>query len=100
MPFSSLPDITRHSVSLTTADHVTRYGSGWHVASTEIISSYRAFSREKIVAELGAFIGLGHVNITLRDAHWSVAVGELSSRMAANMKTLLFPVYINFPFPL
>nr|CAD7452957.1 unnamed protein product [Timema tahoe] len=45
---------------------VTRYGSGWHVASTEIISSYRAFSREKIVAELGAFIGLSHVNITLR----------------------------------
>nr|CAD7590112.1 unnamed protein product [Timema genevievae] len=45
---------------------MTRYGSGWHVASTEIISSYRAFSREKIVAELGAFIGLGHVNITLR----------------------------------
>ncbi|KAJ9589691.1 hypothetical protein L9F63_017097, partial [Diploptera punctata] len=42
-----------------------KYGSCWHVASTQIVSSYRAFSREKIVAQLGAYIGLGHVNITL-----------------------------------
>jgi hypothetical protein len=45
---------------------VGRYGSAWHVARTEIVSSYRAFSREKIEAELGAYIGLGHVNVTLR----------------------------------
>lgn len=45
---------------------VARYGSAWHVARTEIVSSYRAFSREKIEAELGAYVGLGHVNITLR----------------------------------
>jgi hypothetical protein len=45
---------------------VARYGSAWHVARTEIVSSYRAFSREKIEAELGAYIGLGHVNVTLR----------------------------------
>jgi dual oxidase maturation factor 1 len=45
---------------------VARYGSAWHVARTEIVSSYRAFSREKVEAELGAYVGLGHVNITLR----------------------------------
>jgi hypothetical protein len=45
---------------------VAKYGSAWHVARTQIVSSYRAFSREKIVAELGAYIGLGHVNVTLR----------------------------------
>ncbi|XP_046678719.1 dual oxidase maturation factor 2 [Homalodisca vitripennis] len=45
---------------------VTRLESGWHVAKTEIVSTYRAFSRELIHAELGAFIGLGHVNITLK----------------------------------
>jgi hypothetical protein len=45
---------------------VAKYGSAWHVARTQIISSYRAFSREKVVAELGAYIGLGHVNVTLR----------------------------------
>lgn len=45
---------------------VTRLESGWHVAKTEVLSTYRAFSRELIHAELGAYIGLGHVNITLR----------------------------------
>jgi hypothetical protein len=45
---------------------VARYGSAWHVGRSEIVSSYRAFSREKIEAELGAYVGLGHVNITLR----------------------------------
>lgn len=45
---------------------VSRYGSSWHVGSTSVASSYRAFSKEKIVAELGAYVGLNHVNITLR----------------------------------
>lgn len=44
---------------------VTRHGSGWHVASATIESSYKAFSTEKIVARIGAHIGLDHVNITL-----------------------------------
>ncbi|GLV34719.1 moladietz [Carabus blaptoides fortunei] len=53
---------------------VSRYGSSWHVASTSVASSYRAFSKEKIVAELGAYVGLNHVNITLRatpSANWT-----------------------------
>lgn len=45
---------------------VTKCGSSWHVATTDIVSTYRAFSRELIAADIGAYIGLGHVNITLR----------------------------------
>lgn len=45
---------------------VSRYGSSWHVGSTRISASYRAFSKEKIVADLAAYVGLNHVNITLR----------------------------------
>uniref|UniRef100_A0A0A9Y706 Dual oxidase maturation factor 2 n=2 Tax=Lygus hesperus TaxID=30085 RepID=A0A0A9Y706_LYGHE len=42
-----------------------RLGSSWHVAHTKILSAYKAFSKELLTAELGAYIGLGHVNITL-----------------------------------
>lgn len=35
------------------------------MASTSIVAPYRAFSREKLPARLGAYIGLVHVNITL-----------------------------------
>ncbi|KAL1137842.1 hypothetical protein AAG570_009538 [Ranatra chinensis] len=44
---------------------VCRLGSSWHVAKTAIVSPYRAFSRDLIHGTLGAYIGLGHVNITL-----------------------------------
>lgn len=44
---------------------VTRLGSSWHVASTTIIAPYKAFSKEKLPARIGAHIGLMHVNITL-----------------------------------
>lgn len=43
---------------------VSKHGSCWHVASTDIVSSYRAFSREKMAATIGAYIGLDHVNVT------------------------------------
>jgi len=42
------------------------FGSGWHIGGTSISSSYRAFSKEKIDADIGVFVGLKHVNITLR----------------------------------
>ncbi|XP_018325914.1 dual oxidase maturation factor 1 [Agrilus planipennis] len=45
---------------------VSLYGSGWHVGKTSIISTYRAFSREKVAADLGVYIGLNHVNVTLQ----------------------------------
>ncbi|XP_021932842.1 dual oxidase maturation factor 1 isoform X2 [Zootermopsis nevadensis] len=63
--FTTFTSVTL-SLFVGTVILVAKYGSGWHVACTEIVSSYRAFSREKVEAELGAYIGLGHVNITLR----------------------------------
>lgn len=44
---------------------ITRLGSAWHVASTTVVAPYKAFSREKIPARIGAHIGLMHVNVTL-----------------------------------
>jgi len=44
---------------------VSILGSSWHVAETVITSAYRALSKELITAELGAYVGLGHINITL-----------------------------------
>ncbi|KAH9391266.1 hypothetical protein TYRP_006865 [Tyrophagus putrescentiae] len=41
-------------------------GTNWHVASASIASPYRAFSREKIFADVGVHIGLDSVNITLK----------------------------------
>jgi len=45
---------------------VSLYGSCWHISETTILSTYRAFSNEKISAQLGAYVGLKHVNITLQ----------------------------------
>ncbi|XP_030765838.1 dual oxidase maturation factor 1 [Sitophilus oryzae] len=45
---------------------VSLYGSCWHIAETSIVSTYKAFSNEKISAHLGAYVGLRHVNITLQ----------------------------------
>ena len=44
---------------------VARLGSAWHVAQTNILAPYKAFSREKIAAKIGAHIGLMHINVTL-----------------------------------
>jgi len=45
---------------------VGNYGSEWHTTEQQITSAYRAFSSEKIVADLGVHIGFGHVNVSLR----------------------------------
>ncbi|KAF2883299.1 hypothetical protein ILUMI_22859 [Ignelater luminosus] len=53
---------------------VAMFGSGWHVGCTDIASTYRAFSKEKVNASLGVFIGLRHVNVTLqgsRTSNWT-----------------------------
>ena len=43
-----------------------QHGSGWHSAEAQISTAYRAFSKEKINAELGINIGLNSVNVTLQ----------------------------------
>ncbi|EZA56871.1 hypothetical protein DMN91_000646 [Ooceraea biroi] len=46
---------------------VAQYGSSWHTSSATIVSSsYSAFSRNKVTADIGGYIGLMHINITYR----------------------------------
>ncbi|XP_054715837.1 dual oxidase maturation factor 2-like [Uloborus diversus] len=45
---------------------ISNYGTEWHVAQATISSPYRAFSKEKISANVGVKIGLNSVNITLQ----------------------------------
>lgn len=47
-------------------NEVTRLGSAWHTASTHIVAPYKSFSREKIPGTIGAYIGLMHLNVTLK----------------------------------
>lgn len=51
---------------INSTNAVTRLGSAWHVSSAHIVAPYRSFSREKIPGIIGAYIGLMHVNITLK----------------------------------
>ncbi|KAI1304156.1 Dual oxidase maturation factor 1 [Halotydeus destructor] len=44
---------------------VSNFGTSWHVASAAISSPYRAFSKDKIYADVRVNIGLQSVNITL-----------------------------------
>ena len=45
---------------------MANFGTCWYVASADISSPYRAFSKEKIYAKVGVKVGLQSVNITLR----------------------------------
>ncbi|GAB6033387.1 hypothetical protein CHUAL_013150 [Chamberlinius hualienensis] len=57
------------------------YGSDWHVANTTTTASYKAFSREKIVANIGVHIGLNSVNVTLKAP---INVNQTTSQMQYN----------------
>jgi dual oxidase maturation factor 1 len=53
------------SLFVGTAILIGKSSTSWHVAETEIASSYKAFSDEKIMGKLGVYIGLSHANVTL-----------------------------------
>ncbi|XP_071446081.1 dual oxidase maturation factor 1-like isoform X2 [Hetaerina americana] len=104
--FTTFTSVTL-SLFVGTVILVANYGCGWHVASTDIVSSYRAFSREKIGGHLGAYIGLGYVNVTLRAPsgsnrsedidfnerfRWSGAGEMQESQRAALERGLPFPI--------
>ncbi|XP_052128152.1 dual oxidase maturation factor 1 [Frankliniella occidentalis] len=63
--FTTFSSVT-FSLFVGTAILVTCQGSSWHVAKNQVTATYRAFSKERLRAEVGAYIGLQHVNITLR----------------------------------
>lgn len=62
--FTTFTSVTL-SLFVGTVILVCNYGSDWHIAETHISSSYRAFSREKILGDIGVYVGLKHVNVTL-----------------------------------
>jgi len=41
-------------------------GTDWHVAKARILSPYRAFSHDKLYADLGVHMGLNSVNVSLK----------------------------------
>ncbi len=45
---------------------VGQHGSAWHTAEAQVSTAYRAFSKEKVMADLGINIGLNSVNVSLR----------------------------------
>ena len=45
---------------------VGQHGSAWHSSEAQISTAYRAFSNEKINADLTVNIGLNSVNVSLR----------------------------------
>lgn len=51
---------------------VSLFGSTWQVANASIVSTYKAFSKEKIRADVGVYVGLRHVNITLQGKNNSI----------------------------
>ncbi|XP_074032400.1 dual oxidase maturation factor 1 [Leptinotarsa decemlineata] len=55
---------------------ITVYGSAWHVSRVSTVSTYRAFSTEKVIADIGVYVGLNHVNITLQGSsnNWTTDI--------------------------
>jgi hypothetical protein len=74
--FTSMVDLdawTESSVQLYNSYSMTfpcvlvgQHGSAWHTAEAEVSTAYRAFSKEKVMADLGINIGLNAVNVSLR----------------------------------
>ncbi|XP_043281843.1 dual oxidase maturation factor 1 [Venturia canescens] len=54
------------SLFVGTTIQVAQYGSTWHTTSSTIVSPYSAFSKQRMSAEIGGYIGLMHINITYR----------------------------------
>jgi len=54
------------SLFVGTAILIGQHGSAWHTAEAEVSTAYRAFSKEKVMADLGVNIGLNAVNVSLR----------------------------------
>ena len=59
---------------------VANCGTSWHVANASISSPYRAFSKEKIFANIGVKVGLQSVNITLRgECYWQLMASMITN---------------------
>jgi len=95
------------SLFVGTAILLGQHGSGWHTAEAQISTAYKAFSREKIHADIGVHIGLNSVNISLRalPIHNHSASIDYNERFtwigASQMKTEYKEALIKgLPFPI
>ena len=83
------------------------YGTSWHVGKGEVTTSYKAFSKQKINANMEISIGLYHMNVTLhampKDEHsmdinynemfeWARSTDMREQYRAALMKGLPYPI--------
>ncbi|XP_001607607.2 dual oxidase maturation factor 1 isoform X2 [Nasonia vitripennis] len=57
--------------------NVALLGSTWHTSTATIVSSYSAYSRQRMTAEIGGYIGLMHINITYRVLPESADMGDV-----------------------
>ncbi|XP_033230346.1 dual oxidase maturation factor 1 isoform X2 [Belonocnema kinseyi] len=65
------------SLFVGTSIQVAQYGSSWHTTSTTIIGSFSAFSKQRMTAEIGGYIGLMHINITYRHTPINMDVADV-----------------------
>lgn len=63
--FSTLITVTT-SLIVGATILLANYGTDWHVSEASISTPYRAFSREKLFADISVRIGLNSVNVTLQ----------------------------------
>ncbi|KAJ8679524.1 hypothetical protein QAD02_015311 [Eretmocerus hayati] len=57
--------------------NVAQLGSTWHTSTATIVSSYSVFSRQRMSAEIGGYVGLMHINITYRVLPESADIGDV-----------------------
>ncbi|XP_043467970.1 dual oxidase maturation factor 1 [Leptopilina heterotoma] len=65
------------SLFVGTSIQVAQYGSSWHTTSATIIGSFSAFTKQRMTAEIGGYIGLMHINITYRHTPLNMDVADV-----------------------
>lgn len=65
------------SLFVGTSIQVAQYGSSWHTTSATIIGSFSAFTKQRMTAEIGGYIGLMHINITYRHTPINMDVADV-----------------------
>ncbi|GFS38216.1 dual oxidase maturation factor 1 [Trichonephila inaurata madagascariensis] len=83
--FSTLITVTT-SLIVGATILLANYGTDWHVSEASISTPYRAFSREKLFADISVRIGLNSVNVTLQATQLKMEFRD------ALIKGLPFPI--------
>ncbi|GIX79645.1 dual oxidase maturation factor 1 [Caerostris extrusa] len=80
---------------------LANYGTDWHVSEASISTPYRAFSREKLFADISVRIGLNSVNVTLQANQIHQNSDEINYNEPTQLKTEFREALIKgLPFPI